>query len=51
MSLNMLDTLRCLERVSYHTWRIYHYLGGNGTPETTAAAMETRPNATAGIEA
>ena len=49
MALNMLDTKRWLERVSYHAWRICHYLGGDGAPETTSAAVEMHPSAGASV--
>jgi phosphate:Na+ symporter len=39
-ALNRLDTMRWLERVSHHTWRICNYLGGNHNSE---AAAETHP--------
>lgn len=43
-ALNRLDTMRWLERVSHHTWRICNYLGAAGNSETTAATVETHPN-------
>jgi hypothetical protein len=37
--LEVLDAMRWLERVGYHTWRISNYLGGAGKPETVAPAL------------
>lgn len=41
-TLAMLDALRWLDRVGYHTWRISHYLGGDekGAP----SSADTGPN-------
>ncbi len=32
-ALELLDAMRWLDRVGYHTWRICNYLGGDGKPE------------------
>lgn len=32
-ALDLLDAMRWLDRVGYHTWRISNYLGGEGPPE------------------
>lgn len=41
-ALELLDAMRWLDRVGYHTWRISHYLGGNGQPGMTPAETEAR---------
>jgi phosphate:Na+ symporter len=33
VALEVLDAMRWLDRVGYHTWRISNYLGGEGAPE------------------
>lgn len=33
-ALALLDAVRWLDRVGYHTWRVANYLGGEGKPET-----------------
>jgi phosphate:Na+ symporter len=33
LALDLLDAMRWLDRVGYHTWRIGNYLGGDGRPE------------------
>ena len=33
-ALEVLDAMRWLDRVGYHTWRICNYLGGDGSPES-----------------
>jgi phosphate:Na+ symporter len=42
LALNLLDTVRWLDRLGYHTWRICHYLHGEGVSlspsEETAGA-------------
>jgi phosphate:Na+ symporter len=35
-ALEILDAMRWLDRVGYHTWRICNYLGGDGSPESTS---------------
>lgn len=32
-ALEILNAMRWLDRVGYHTWRIANYLGGAGEPE------------------
>lgn len=36
-ALEILDAMRWLDRVGYHTWRICNYLGGDGKPEALPA--------------
>lgn len=36
-ALEVLDALRWLDRVGYHSWRLYHHLGGNAQPWVTPA--------------
>jgi phosphate:Na+ symporter len=36
-ALEILDVMRWLDRVGYHTWRICNYLGGDGRPEAFPA--------------
>ncbi|MCW5554289.1 MAG: Na/Pi cotransporter family protein [Verrucomicrobiae bacterium] len=36
-ALEMLDAMRWLDRVGYHTWRICNYLSGDGKPEVSPA--------------
>lgn len=36
-ALGAMDTMRWLERVSYHTWRICNYLGREEEPESALA--------------
>lgn len=36
-ALEILDAMRWLDRVGYHTWRISNYLGGDGKPEVVPA--------------
>lgn len=35
-ALQLLDAMRWLDRLGYHTWRIANYLAGDGKPETFA---------------
>lgn len=43
-AVEVLDAIRWLERVGYHTWRIVNYLAGPGTPEPqTTRVGETGP--------
>jgi phosphate:Na+ symporter len=41
-ALEVLDAMRWLDRVGYHTWRICNYLGGDGQPQQVPPA-ETTP--------
>ncbi len=43
-ALNVLDAMRWLERISYHTWRICNYLCGEGSPEPVPAAGDPHPD-------
>jgi phosphate:Na+ symporter len=40
-ALEVLDAMRWLDRVGYHTWRLCNYLGGDGKPEP--ALTEANP--------
>jgi Na/Pi-cotransporter len=40
-TLAMLDAMRWLDRVGYHTWRICNYLGSDGKPETSPTDART----------
>jgi phosphate:Na+ symporter len=39
-ALELLDTMRWLARLAYHTWRICNYLGGEGRPEPASAEVD-----------
>jgi hypothetical protein len=39
-ALGAMDTMRRLERVSYHTWRICNYLGREERPESALAEKQ-----------
>ena len=39
LTIGKLDTLRWIRRVSYHVWRIMHYLSGEAEEEVSAAEM------------
>ena len=40
-TLAMLDAMRWLDRVGYHTWRICNYLSSDGKPKTSATDART----------
>jgi len=40
-ALEVLDEMRWLDRVGYHTWRIGNYLGGDGKPEKSPLDART----------
>lgn len=40
-ALEVLDALRWLDRVSYHTWRLCQHVGGNAQPGVTPANRPT----------
>jgi phosphate:Na+ symporter len=40
-SLDLLDAMRWLDRLGYHTWRICHYVGGSGAPDTDDLVLQT----------
>jgi len=39
-AIEMLDALRWLDRVGYHTWRVVNYLAGTGQPEPASVTEE-----------
>jgi phosphate:Na+ symporter len=42
-ALDLLDAMRWLDRLGYHTWRICHYLGGEDRPVQSNADANERP--------
>lgn len=39
-ALEILDAMRWLDRVGYHTWRICNYLGGGGQDGVSAGGLK-----------
>jgi phosphate:Na+ symporter len=42
-ALELLDAMRWLDRVAYHSWRIGNYLGGEGKPEPSLTESTLHP--------
>ena len=47
-ALDLLDAMRWLDRLGYHTWRICHYLGGEDLSGQSSAVANEQPEAKAG---
>jgi phosphate:Na+ symporter len=43
LALELLDAMRWLDRLGYHTWRITNYLGGDGSPEPGWVNVHLQP--------
>ena len=43
-ALEVLDAMRWLDRVGYHTWRISNYLSREGRPEPPSAVADSHPD-------
>jgi len=43
LALGILDAMRWLDRIGYHSWRLCHYLGSDTAPLNTSSGEEFSP--------